>query len=193
MVFIRQVEELDDMISRFHSEFFQKMQRNIEKEKGMVDREIQQRKNEKILLYKEYSIRERVTQHDGIGQACKSGVSDSNKEWYLSEKQKKEDAIRYHEERKMQLEGKTAFFEQLEKEQAGWIKEILSYKDTVPEEEGLTAQMASLFVDKIFLYDGKRVEVVLNFKDEYQTLCQLIDEGRYFPMGQTRETEEGRG
>ena len=72
---------------------------------------------------------------------------------------------------------------QFEKEQAGWIKEILSYKDTALEEK-LTAQMASLFVDKIFLYDGKRVEVVLNFKDEYESLYSCIE--------QVWETEEGR-
>lgn len=165
MAFIRQVECLDDMISRFHSEFFQKMRRSMEKEKSMTERAIQQGKNEKMLLYKEYSIREHNTKHNSIGQACEDGVLDSNKEWYLKEKQKKEDEIRYHEERKAQLEEKTAFFERLEKEQAGWIKKILSYKDMFADEEGLTVQMASIFVDKIFLYDGKRVEVVLNFKE----------------------------
>lgn len=198
MAFIRQVECLDDMVSRFHSDFFQKMQRSIEKEKGMAERAIQKGKNEKILLYKEYSSRERSnTKNNSIGKTCKDGIPDSNKEWYLKEKQKKEDEIRYHEERKAQLEEKTAFFERLEKEQAGWIKEILSYKDTASEEEGLTAQMASIFVDKIFLYDGKRVEIVLNFKDEYQTLSrsarQLIDESPYSHMGQVWGTEEGRG
>ena len=84
----------------------------------------------------------------------------------------------------MQLEEKTAFFERLEEEQAGWIKEILSYKDIASDEEGLTAQMFSIFVNKIFLYDGKRVEVVLNFKDEYESL--------YSHMGQVWGTEEGR-
>ena len=184
MAFIRQVECLDDMISRFHSEFFQKMQRSMEKEKGMVERAIRQGKNEKILLYKEYSSKERNRKHDSIEQVCEDGIPDSNKEWYLKEKQKKEDEIRYHEERKAQLEEKTAFFERLEKEQAGWIREILSYKDMFADEEGLTAQMASIFVDKIFLYDGKRVEVVLNFKDEYESL--------YSRIGQVWGTEEGR-
>ncbi|MDE6845099.1 MAG: hypothetical protein K2J99_04955, partial [Lachnospiraceae bacterium] len=65
-------------------------------------------------------------------------------------------------------------------------------KDITSDEEELTAQMVSIFVDKIFLYDGKRVEVVLNFKDEYQTLCQLIDESLYSHMGQVWGTEEGR-
>ena len=185
MVFIRQVECLEDMISRFHSEFFQKMQRSIEKERGMAEKAIRQGKNEKILLYKEYSSREHNTKLDSIERGRKDGVPDSNKEWYLKEKQKKEDEIRYHEERKAQLEEKTAFFERLEKEQAGWIKEILSYKDIAADEEGLTAQMASIFVDKVFLYDGKRVEVVLNFKDEYESL--------YSCMGQVWGTEEGRG
>ena len=184
MAFIRQVECLDDMISRFHSEFFRKMQRSMEKEKGMVERAIRQAKNEKILLYKEYSIREHNTKHNCIEQACEDGIPNSNKEWYLKERQKKEDEIRYHEERKAQLEEKTAFFERLEKEQAGWIREILSYKAMFADEEGLTAQMASIFVDKIFLYDGKRVEVVLNFKDEYESL--------YSHMGQVWGTEEGR-
>ena len=184
MAFIRQVECLDDMVARFHSEFFQKMQRSIEKEKGMVERAIRQGKNEKILLYKEYSSREHDTKHNSIEKACKNGGTDSNKEWYLKEKQKKEDEIRYHEERKAQLEEKTAFFERLEKEQAGWIKDILAYKDIAADGEGLTAQMASIFVDKIFLYDGKRVEVVLNFKDEYESL--------YSCMGQVWGTEEGR-
>ncbi|MBD5526563.1 MAG: recombinase family protein [Lachnospiraceae bacterium] len=184
MVFIRQVECLDDMVARFHSEFFQKMQRSIEKEKGIVERAIRQGKNEKILLYKEYSSREHDTKHNSIEKACKNGGTDSNKEWYLKEKQQKEDEIRYHEERKAQLEEKTAFFERLEKEQAGWIKEILSYKGIVSNEEGLTAQMVSIFIDKIFLYDGKRVEVVLNFKDEYESL--------YSHIGQVWGTEEGR-
>ena len=103
--------------------------------------------------------------------------------WYLKEKQKKDREIRYHEERKTQLQEKIALFERLEKEQAGWIKNILSYRDTALEEK-LTAQMASLFVDKIFLYEGKRVEVVLNFKDEYESL--------YSCMGQVWGTEEGR-
>lgn len=193
MAFIRQVECLDDMVSRFHSEFFQKMQRSIQKEKGMAERAIQQEKNEKILLYKEYSSWEHNVKYSSTEQACKDEIPDSNKEWYLKEKQKRDREIRYHEERKAQSEKKTAFFERLEKEQAGWIKEILSYKDITSDEEGLTAQMASIFVDKIFLYDAKRVEVVLNFKDEYQTLCQLIDESLYSHMGQVCGTEEGRG
>lgn len=184
MAFIRQVESLDDMISRFHSEFFQKMRRSMEKEKSMAEKAIRQGKNEKILLYKEYSSKERNTNHNRIEQACEDGITDSNKEWYLKEKRKKEDEIRYHEKRKAQLEEKTAFFERLEKEQAGWIKEILSYKDMFADEEGLTAQMASIFVDKIFLYDGKRVEVVLNFNDEYESLL--------FRMRQAWGTEEGR-
>lgn len=191
ITFIQQVECLDDMISRFHSEFFQKMQRSIEKEKGMAERAIRQGKNEKMLLYKEYSSREHNAKHSSTEQTCKDGIPDSNKEWYLKEKQRKEDEIRCCEERKAQLEEKTAFFERLEKEQAGWIREILSNKDITADEEGLTAQMASIFVDKIFLYDGKRVEVVLNFKDEYQTLCRLIDESLYSHTGQVLGTEEG--
>lgn len=207
MAFIRQVECLDDRISRFHNEFFRKMRRGIEKEKDAVERAIRQGKNEKILLYKEYISKERGNtelsstecadeKENGAGCACKDGAFDSNKERYLKEKQKKDKEIRYHEERKTQLQEKIAFFGRMEKEQAGWIKNILSYKDTVPEGEKLTAQMASLFVDKIFLYDGKKVEVVLNFKDESQTLSriahQLIDESLYSCIGQVWGTEEGR-
>ncbi len=160
------------------------MQRSIEKEKAIAEGAIRQEKNEKILLYKEYCSRKHNTEHNSIEQTCKDEIPDNNKEWYLKEKQKKDREIRYHEERKMQLEEKTAFFERLEKEQAGWIKEILSYKDIASDEGGLTAQMVSIFVDKIFLYDGKRVEVVLNFKDEYESL--------YSHMGQVWGTEEGR-
>lgn len=184
MVFICQVECLDDRISRFHNDFFQKMCSHIEKEKGVAERAIRQGKNEKILLYKEYISKERGnTEQNGTECACKDGVTDGNKVWYLKEKQKKDREIRYHEERKTQLQEKIALFERLEKEQAGWIKNILSYRDTALEEK-LTAQMASLFVDKIFLYEGKRVEVVLNFKDEYESL--------YSCMGQVWGTEEGR-
>lgn len=185
MALICQVECLDDRISRFHSEFFRKMRRGIEKEKDAAERAIRQGKNEKILLYKEYISKERGNtelsstecadaKENGAECACKDGVSDSNKVWYLKEKQKKDREIRYHEERKIQLDEKMEFFERLEKEQAGWIKEILSYMDTAPEGEKLTAQMTSLFVDKVFLYDGKKVEVVLNFKDEYESLSSCI-------------------
>ena len=185
MAFIRQVECLDDRISRFHNEFFQKMRSHIEKEKGVAERAIRQGKNEKILLYKEYISKERGnTEQNSTECASRDGDSDSNKEQYLKEKQKKDWEIRYHEERKKQLEEKMNFFKRLEKEQAGWIKEILSYKDTAPEDEKLTTQMASLFVDKIFLYDGKKVEVILNFKDEYESLYSCI--------GQVWGTEEGR-
>ncbi len=174
MAVIRQVECLDDVVSRFHNGFFQKIYRSIEKEKSVAERAIRQGKNEKIRLYQEYGSRKCDTKYgaklNGIEEHCKVGIQDSNKEWYLKEKQKKDGEIRYHEERKAQLEEKTALFEQMEKEQAGWIewiKEILSYKNWIGEQEGdkLTAQMASLFVDKIFLYDGKRVEVVLKFQD----------------------------
>lgn len=57
------------------------------------------------------------------------------------------------------------------------------FKDAPSDEEGLTAQMTSIFVDKIFLYDRKKVEVVLNFKDEYESF--------YTYMGQNRGAEEG--
>ena len=185
MALIRQAECLDDMASRFHGEFFRKMRRSIEKEESVAERAIRQGKNEKMLLYKEYSSREHNMKHNSMGQACNEGMPDSNREWYLKEKQKKEDEIRNHEERKAQLEEKAAFYERLEKEQAGGIKEIFSFKDAPSDEEGLTAQMTSIFVDKIFLYDRKKVEVVLNFKDEYESF--------YTYMGQNRGAEEGSG
>ncbi len=210
MVFIRQAECLDDMILRFQSEFFRKIHRNIEKEKRLAEDAIRQEKNEKILLYQEYSRREHnKTGRGNIGhndmecsctdRALGDNCSSSNREWYLREKQEKEDVIRYHEERKAQLQEKEVFLEQMEREQAEWTREVLSYKDAFPNEAKgrLTTQMASLFIDKIYLYDGKRVEVVMNFKDEYQTLScfagRLIDGGLSACMGRVRDTEEGRG
>ena len=50
------------------------------------------------------------------------------------------------------------------------------------DEKELTAQMASIFIDKVFLLDGKKVEVILNFKDEYKNL--------YSHMGQVWGAEE---
>ena len=196
IVFICQVENLDSMILRFHHELFQKMYRSLAKEKDMVERAILKEQNEKILLYKEYSSRARNAKHSNIEQACKKRISNNDKEWYLKEKQKKEKEIRYQEERKVQVEEKTAFFEWLENKQAGWIKDILSCN--VMNGKGLTAQMVSIFVQKIFLYDGKRVEVVLNFNDEYQTrscsVRQFMDKSLYSHAhtGQVRGNEEGR-
>ncbi len=166
MMFLRQAEGLEDMATVFHGAFFRKLRKSIEKETGMVERAIRQGKNEKILLYKEYSGREHNPEHNRMGQNGQDGTADGNKEWYLRVKQQKDREIRYYEEREAQLREKAVFFERLEKEQAGRIKGIFSYGDTAPGENGLTAQMASLFVDRIFLYDGKRVEVVLNFKEE---------------------------
>ncbi len=179
MAAIRQVECLDDVVSRFRNEFFQKIYRSIEKEKSVAERAIRQGKNEKILLYQEYGSRKCYTkcgsELNSMKKICEDRIQDSNKEWYLKEKQKKDREIRYHEERKAQLEEKTAFFERLE-------KEILSYKDIAADEKELTAQMASIFIDKVFLLDGKKVEVILNFKDEYKNL--------YSYMGQVWGAEE---
>lgn len=210
MAFIRQAECLDDMILCFQSELFRKIRGNIEKEKRLAEEAIRQEKNEKILLYQEYSRRERNKtgrrniEHNDRECSCTDRVlgdncSNNYKEWYLKEKQKKEDAIHYHEEQKAQLQEKKVFLEQMEREQAEWIKEVLSGKEALPEKmEGrLTTQMASLFIDKIYLYDGKRVEVVMNFKDEYQMLpCfagRLIDGNLSACMGRAQDTEEGRG
>lgn len=175
MTFLRRTECLNDMISRFHGEFFRKICGSVEKERRMEESAICQGKNEKILLYQEYSR----MRHDRVkrsGTECSgtersgmepSGTECSCKAWYLKEKQKKEDEIRYHEKRKEQLQEKQAFLERLEREQAGRIKEELNYDSVVPDEaQGrLTAQMASVFIDKIYLYDGKRVEVVMSFKN----------------------------
>ena len=212
MALICQVECLDDLIARFHNGFFQKLQKGIEREKSVVERAIRQEKNEKMLLYQEYkySSRNSGSRHGSIGQACKDGVpgshkdgasgshkdgvpgshkdeiSDSHKEWYLQEKQKKDREIRCYEERKAQLEEKSAFLARLEKEQAGWIKEIL--KDIALEEKGLTAEMASIFVDKILLYDGKRVEIVLNFTGECESLYAHM--GQIWRMDERRDQNE---
>lgn len=163
----RQVECLEDLIMHFQDEFFGKMREGIEKEKDRVDRAIQQGKNEKILLYREYRSKKYSNRkRDGAEGAWTDEISDSSKKWYMKEKQQKDREIRCHEERKARLEEKAAFLERMEREQAAWIRKLLANKGTAPDEGGLTAQMSSLFVDKIYLYDGKRVEVVLNFKDE---------------------------
>lgn len=158
---------LEGMVSRFHSEFFRKLRRDMEKERRMEEREVLQGKNKKLLLYKEYRNKARGTRDNSAGGISNARIPDGNRAWYRKEKQKIEDGMRYHEGRKAQLEEKAAFLERLEKEQAGRIKEALSYKDAAAPQEGekLTAQMASVFVDRIYLYDGKRVEVVLDFKD----------------------------
>lgn len=157
MTLIHQIGQLDSVISGFHGEFFKKMEGRIEKEKRIAEAGICQGKKEKILLYQEYSGKEH---------------SDSDKEWYLEKKREKEEEIRSHEKRKIELEEKMAFLERMEKEQKEWMRKALAYKDTsFPKTEGrLTAQMVSLFVDKIFLYDGRKVEIVMNFKDEYENL-----------------------
>lgn len=185
MGFMQNVELLKEILSRFNGEFYRKMRGSMEKERCMAERAIRQGKNEKIRLYREYT------------SSREAGSSDK-KEWYLKEKQKQEDEIRYHEKRIEQLKERTAFFERMEKEQEGWIREVLSCKDafTGEGESRLTKQMADVFVYKIFLYDGKRVEIVLNFKDEYQTLSriasQLIDESLPADMEQALRAEEGR-
>ena len=112
---------------------------------------------EKILLYQQYSRKEH---------------SDSNKEWYFKEKQKKEEEIRCHEKRKIELEEKMALLERMERERRGWIGEVLADRDICfwKTEGRLTGQMVSFFVNQVFLYDGKKVEIVLNFKDVYENL-----------------------
>ncbi len=203
MAFIRQTECPDDMILRFHSEFFRKMRKSVEQEKRIEERALCREKNEKILLYQEYSrmkhgsiersgaerngmersgterssIERSGTERSGMersstecsrtGRPQDGNSSTVDKAWYLKEKQKKEDEIRYHEKRMVQLQEKQALFESLEGEQAEQIKEALADKDTFPgKAQGrLTAQMVSLLIDKIYLYDEKRVEIVMNFKE----------------------------
>lgn len=201
-VCIRRMECPEDSILRFHSEFFRKLRKEIEKEKDAADRAIRQKKNEKIILYQEYGRVHRRTEddrtaydkihcrteddrtecdgteydkihrsdrmYDGMTEHDVQNKTSYNSMWYLKEKQKKDREIRCQEEKKAQLEEKAAFYERQEKEQAGRIKEILAYGNITADrkEEKLTAQMVSSFVDKIFLYDGKRVEIVLNFKKE---------------------------
>ena len=173
---VRQEECTEDLALCFHREFFRKMQKDIEKEKNRAERAICREKKDKMLLYGEYSSKKRNDRLHNRGDCvCGDGISGSSKEWYLKEKQKREEEIRFHEERKMQLEEKKAFLEQLEKEQAERIKELFARNKAIAGKEGEkgtaekewekgTAQMASVFVDKIFLYNGKMVEVVLNFQ-----------------------------
>ena len=63
-----------------------------------------------------------------------------------------------------------------------WKRKFYHIKDIAADEKELTAQMASIFIDKVFLLDGKKVEVILNFKDEYKNL--------YSHMGQVWGAEE---
>lgn len=157
MLYIRQAESLDNMVLSFHSGFFQEARKRIGKEKSMAMDAIRQGRNEKIRLYEEYSRM----------KDSGNGDRSAGRERYFKEKEKQEAQIRYCEKRKAQLEEREVFLERLEKAQAGWIEEALAYKDTVPEEirRELRTQLIAVFVDKIFLYDGKRVEVVLQCKD----------------------------
>ena len=157
MAFIYQIGRLDDVVLGFRGEFFKKMQKNMEKERRIAEAGICQGKKEKILLYQQYSRKEH---------------SDSNKEWYFKEKQKKEEEIRCHEKRKIELEEKMALLERMEREQRGWMGEVLADRDICFWKTGgrLTRQMVSFFVNQVFLYDGKKVEIVLNFKDVYENL-----------------------
>ncbi len=156
-IFIRQLGSPDEFCSSSQSALLRKTQRNLAKELYMEDKAVRQRENEKILLYQEYTKRGRS---DGT-----EGMEDCNKEWYLKEKQKREKEIYCHQKRKEQLEEKAALFKCAQNR-----KEYTDKRENffTTGEGKLTGQMVSVFVKQIFLYDGKRVEIVLNFRDEQE-------------------------
>lgn len=154
-IFIRQLGSQDEFRSCSRSGLLSKMQRNLTRELRMEEEAVRQGKNEKILLYQEYTKRGQSGKAEGMGK--------SNKEWYLKEKQQKEKEICCHQKRKEQLEEKAAFLKCAQ----GRKEYTARGEDFFATGEGeLTAQMVSVFVKQIFLYDGKRVEIVLNFRDE---------------------------
>ncbi len=153
--FICQIGSRNASCPCFQSALLDERQKTLEKELRMEEEAVRLGENEKFFLYQEYIKRRRA----GIGERREGG----NKEWYLKEKRKKENEICYHQKRKEQLEEKAAFFKSTQgrkKYTAGGEAFFAT------GEGGLTAQMVSAFVKQIFLYDGKRVEIVLNFRDE---------------------------
>lgn len=142
MLCVGQAKYREKGLSGLYSEFIGAAKRKTEKERSAEEAALCRRKNEIILLYQEYRKRERF--HAG-------STAGGGKERYLAEKQKKEEAVRCHEKRITQLEKQLAILESMEKE---------------PPKRQWNPKAFSLFVDKIFLYDGKKVEVVLSFKDE---------------------------
>ncbi len=156
---VKQRESRGEAASGFYSEFFRKIKRETEKEKAIEEDAVRRKKNEKMLLYREYKKGE---------LSFADGLSDGGKNQYMEEKQKKENAIRLHEKRIGQLEEKAAFLERMEKERPGLCGSNFFHKNIIADKAGsnLDPEMVFLFVDKIFLYDGKKVEIVMNFKEE---------------------------
>ncbi len=156
---VKQRESRGEAASGFYSEFFRKIKRETEKEKAIEEDAVRRKKNEKMLLYREYKKGE---------LSSADGLSDGGKNQYMEEKQKKENAIRLHEKRIGQLEEKAAFLERMEKERPGLCGSNFFHKNIIADKAGsnLDPEMVFLFVDKIFLYDGKKVEIVMNFKEE---------------------------
>ena len=120
----------------------------VQRELHMAKDRIRQGESAKMRLYLEYR------------NGCKEGEdSGGKKAWYFREKRKQEDEIYYWERRKTELEEREEKLKELEAGQGKRINEALA--------GGLDAQMAAVFVEKIFLYDGKRVEIVFAFQDAW--------------------------
>ncbi len=120
----------------------------VQRELHMAKDRIRQGESAKMRLYLEYR------------NGCKEGEdSGGKKAWYFREKRKQEDEIYYWERRKKELEEREEKLKELETGQGKRINEALA--------GGLDAQMAAVFVEKIFLYDGKRVEIVFAFQDAW--------------------------
>lgn len=120
----------------------------VQRELHVAKDRIRQGESAKMRLYLEYR------------NGCKEGEdSGGKKAWYFREKRKQEDEIYYWERRKTELEEREEKLKELEAGQGKRINEALA--------GGLDAQMAAVFVEKIFLYDGKRVEIVFAFQDAW--------------------------
>ena len=120
----------------------------VQRELHVAKDRIRQGESAKMRLYLEYR------------NGCKEGEdSGGKKAWYFREKRKQEDEIYYWERRKKELEEREEKLKELETGQGKRINEALA--------GGLDAQMAAVFVEKIFLYDGKRVEIVFAFQDAW--------------------------
>lgn len=147
MGFLWQMERPEEALQDWSRKLLQKERSSIETEKRMEEGNVRRAENEKIRLYIEYS---RKHQEGGRGR----------KEWYLKEKCKRDEEIRYYEIRKAELEKKIAFCENLETGDGKRMQGFFAGE--------LNAQMVSVFVDRIMLYEGKRVEMILNFNGRNQ-------------------------
>jgi len=143
----RQAEE---QLYRLSAIFFQKLLAGLEREKRMEQEQIQREKNRKICLYQEYARKKHIS---GGGE----------EEWYFREKEKSGQKIRCHEKRVRELEEKTVYFQQAEKEQKEALGRLLFWEEG--NDRKAFYKPAFGMVDRIFLYEGKRIEIVLNFQE----------------------------